>query len=393
MAENKDGQEKTEQPTPKRLQDSKKKGQIARSRELNTMAITLIGGIALVGMSGHFGQSMSEIMSSGFTIERSDIFDHTALLRRLAAAIVDALVMLAPFFVLTVVVAIGSSIALGGMAFSGEALAPKLSKLNPISGMKRLFSAKGLVELLKALAKFFLIGGATTLTLWLLLDRFIGLSRLELGPAVMELSTLIGGSFVLISCTLILIAMVDVPFQLWDHKRQLKMTRQEVRDELKETEGRPEVKSRIRGLQYEMAQRRMMEEVPKADVIVTNPTHYAVALSYNQHSMNAPKVVAKGVDLVATQIRSIANRHDIPVIESPMLARAIYAHSDLGGYIPAGLYLAVAKLLAYVFQLKAYRDGHCARPGFPQDLPVPEELQVAAGEANERTNPNGGRTA
>ncbi|MCB1760523.1 MAG: EscU/YscU/HrcU family type III secretion system export apparatus switch protein, partial [Gammaproteobacteria bacterium] len=264
MAENKDGQEKTEQPTAKRLQDSKKKGQIARSRELNTMAITLIGGIALVGMSGHFGQGLSELMSGGFTIDRADIFDPGALLRRLATAIIDALLMLAPFFVLTLVVAVASSIALGGVAFSGEALAPKLSKLNPISGMKRLFSAKGLVELLKALAKFLLVGGATALTLWLLLDRFIGLSRLELGPAIVELGTLIGGSFVLISCTLILIAMVDVPFQLWDHKRQLKMTRQEVRDELKETEGRPEVKSRIRGLQYEMAQRRMMEEVPKA---------------------------------------------------------------------------------------------------------------------------------
>ena len=379
MAENKDGQEKTEQPTAKRLQDSKKKGQIARSRELNTMAITLIGGIALVGMSGHFGQGLSELMSGGFTIDRADIFDPGALLRRLATAIIDALLMLAPFFVLTLVVAVASSIALGGVAFSGEALAPKLSKLNPISGMKRLFSAKGLVELLKALAKFLLVGGATALTLWLLLDRFIGLSRLELGPAIVELGTLIGGSFVLISCTLILIALIDVPFQLWDHKRQLKMTRQEVRDEMKDTEGRPEVKGRIRNLQYEMAQRRMMEQVPKADVIVTNPTHYAVALSYDQRTMSAPKVVAKGTDLVASNIRRIAGEHKVPIVESPMLARAIHAHAELGDCIPAGLYLAVAKLLAYVFQLKAYQTGHGSKPGFPQDLWVPDELQVPPG--------------
>jgi len=379
MAENKDGQEKTEQPTSKRLEDSKKKGQIARSKELNTMAITLIGGMVLVGMSGQLGQSLSEIMAGGFTIERVDLYDPNALLRRLANAILSALIMLAPFFLVMVAVAVASSIALGGVAFSAQAMAPKLSKLNPVSGLKRVFSAKGLVELLKAMAKFFLIGGATTLALWMLLDEFIGLSTLELGPAVSELSTLIGGSFVLISSTLILIALVDIPFQLWDHKRQLKMTRQEVRDEMKETEGRPEVKSRVRNLQHEMAQRRMMEEVPKADVIVTNPTHYAVALSYNQHSMSAPKVVAKGVDLVASSIRRVAHEHTVPVVESPMLARAIYAHAEIGEYIPAGLYLAVAKLLAYVFQLKAYQTGQGLKPGFPTDLTVPEEMQVPAG--------------
>jgi len=342
------------------------------------MAITLIGGMALLGMSGRLGQDLSEIMTGGLTIARIDMFDPTALLRRLADAIANSLMMLAPFFLVVVAVAIASSVALGGIAFSAQAMAPKLSKMNPITGLKRLFSAKGLVELLKAMAKFFLIGGATTLTLWMLLDEFIGLSTLQLGPAVSELSSLIGGSFVLISSTLILIALVDIPFQLWDHKRQLKMTRQEVRDEMKETEGRPEVKSRIRNLQHEMAQRRMMEEVPKADVIVTNPTHYAVALSYNQHTMAAPKVVAKGVDLVASNIRRVANEHAVPIVESPMLARAIYAHSELGECIPAGLYLAVAKLLAYVFQLKAYHTGEGVKPGFPQDLMVPEELQVAA---------------
>lgn len=387
MAENQDGQEKTEQPTTKRLEDAKKKGQIARSRELNTMAITLIGGLALVGMSGHMGQDMLDQMATGFTIERAAMFDPYALLNRLADAIINALIMLAPFFLLVIAVAVASSIALGGVSFSGEAMTPKLSKLNPISGLKRLFSAKGLVELLKAMAKFILVGGATTLVLWMLLDEFIGLSRLELGPAVTELGFLIGGSFVLISSTLILIAMVDVPFQLWDHKRQLKMTRQEVRDELKETEGRPEVKSRIRNLQHEMAQRRMMEAVPKADVIVTNPTHYAVALSYDQSTMKAPKVVAKGVDLVASNIRRVAHEFEVPVVESPMLARAIYAHTELDEYIPAGLYLAVAKLLAYVFQLRAYRSGQCERPGFPQDLPVPEELQVPA-DGRRRTEPN-----
>ena len=380
MADNEDGQEKTEEPTSKRLQDAKRKGQIARSKELNTMAITLIGGMALVGMSGHLGQELSEIMTQAFTIAREEMFDPTALLRRLVSAVKDALLMLIPFFAVVVAVAIGSSVALGGIAVSGEAMAPKLSKLNPLKGLKRIFSVKGLVELLKALAKFLLVGGATALVLWVSLEEFIGLSRMELGPAVSELATLIGGSFILIATTLIQIAMVDVPFQLWDHKKQLKMTKQEIRDEMKETEGRPEVKGRIRSLQREMAQRRMMEEVPKADVIVTNPTHYAVALRYDQFSMQAPKVVAKGTDLVAANIRRIGSEHNVPVIEAPMLARAIHAHSELGENIPAGLYLAVAKLLAYVFQLRAYASEGGLKPEQPRELPVPEDLQVPANE-------------
>lgn len=376
MAENEDGQEKTEEPTPKRLDDAKKKGQIARSKELNTMAITLIGGIALVAMSSMMGEGLSRIMSSNLTIPRVDMFDPLAMTRRLVASIQDALLMLAPFFAVVVVVAVLSSIALGGMAFSAEALAPKLSKMNPLKGLKRLFSLKGLIELAKAMAKFFLVGGATALVLWLTLDSFIQLSSMDLGEAIRDLVNLIGWAFVLISSTLILVAAVDVPFQIWDHKRQMKMTRQEVREEMKETEGRPEVRGRIRQLQREMATRRMMEEVPKADVIVTNPTHYAVALRYNQARMNAPVVVAKGTELVAANIRRVGAENEVPVIESPALARAIYFHTELGEPIPAGLYLAVAKLLAYVFQLKAYTPGQGSKPVMPDELQIPDELKV-----------------
>lgn len=354
MAENEDGQDKSEEPTAKRLEDGKKKGQIARSKELNTLAVTLIGGIALVTMSGKMGRELSAIMSGNLVIPRGDMFDPMAMINRLVVSIQDALLMLAPFFVVVVVVAILSSIALGGMAFSGQALAPKLSKLNPLKGLKKLFSLKGLVELAKAMAKFLLVGGATTLILWSSMDSFIALSGMALGPAISELANLIGWSFVLIATTLILVAAVDVPFQVWDHKRQMKMTRQEVREEMKDTEGRPEVRGRIRQLQREMANSRMMDEVPKADVIVTNPTHYAVALRYNQTRMAAPVVVAKGTELIAANIRRVGDEHEVPIIESPALARAIYFHTELGEAIPAGLYLAVAKVLAYVFQLKAH---------------------------------------
>ncbi len=381
--ENQDGQEKTEEPTPKRLQEAKKKGQIARSRELNTMAVTLIGGIALVTMSGHLGGGLWDLMTNNFTIPRADIYDPMAMVRRFAQALQDALFMLAPFFLVVVVVAVLSSVALGGIAFSGEALAPNLGKLNPLKGIKRLFSMKSLMELLKAIAKFLLVAGATALVLWLTLDDFLQLSHMELGPAVQEMASLIGWAFVMISTTLIIVAAVDVPFQLWEHKRQLKMTRQEIRDEMKETEGRPEVRGRIRSMQRELAQRRMMEEVPKADVIVTNPTHYAVALRYDQARMLAPKVVAKGVNLVAANIRKVAEEHHVPLIEAPMLARALYFNTELGETIPAGLFLAVAKLLAYVFQLRVYQRDGGEKPVMPKDLSIPEELQVPEQEEAE----------
>jgi flagellar biosynthetic protein FlhB len=374
--ENQDGQEKTEQPTAKRLDEAKKKGQIARSRELNTMAITLVGGITLVSMGSHIGNGLWDLMVSNFTIPRQDMYDTTSLVTRLALAIEDALFMLLPFFLVVVVLAILSSVALGGYTFSGESLAPKLSKLDPIKGLKRVFSLKGLMELLKALAKFLLIGSATGLVLWNSLGSFMALSQMELGKAVAEMGTLIGGSFVLIASTLILIAMIDAPFQLWQHKRQLKMTRQEVREEMKDTEGRPEVKGRIRNLQREMAQRRMMEEIPKADVIVTNPTHYAIALRYDQDNMLAPEVVAKGSGEVAANIRRVGLEHQVPMVESPMLARAIYFNTELGDAIPAGLYLAVAKILAYVFQLRIYRNDGGMKPEVPEDLSIPEEYQV-----------------
>ncbi len=375
MADNQDGQEKTEQPTAKRLGEAKKKGQVARSRELNAMAITLIGVVALVVMSGQLGSGLKEIMVDGFTLERSEIFQVNSIFVHLRNAVLHAFLGLAPFFLLMIAVAIGSSIALGGFSISAEALTPKLSKLSLIKGLKRTFSAKGLVELLKALAKFVLIGGATLLLLWNTLEQYLLLHEMDLQQAVEHLGGLIGWSVILVSSTLIFVAAIDVPFQLWEHKRQLKMTRQEVRDEMKETDGRPEVKGRIRQLQREMAQRRMMEEVPKADVIVTNPSHYAVALVYQPDSMHAPRLVAKGADLVAFNIRKLGQSAQVPVVESPVLARAIYFHTELNEFIPAGLYLAVAKLLAYVFQLKVYQTDGGDIPETPSDLPVPEEYQ------------------
>ncbi len=374
MAENKNGQDKTEEPTAKRLEDSRKKGQVPRSRELNTMAITLVGTLSLVLMSGQMGDGLSQLMGDNFTISRVEVFDSNVMLERLKQATIDSFLLLGPFFIIMPVVAILSSVILGGIAFSTQAMAPKLSKLSPLKGFKRMVSVKSLVELLKTLAKFGLVGGVTALLLNYLIEDFLVLNTMELHQGVSRMGDLIGWSIVLISSTLIFVAMIDVPFQIWDHKKQLKMTRQEIRDEMKETDGRPEVKSRIRQLQHEMAQRRMMDEVPKADVIVTNPTHYAVALRYDQINMGAPKLVAKGADLIAANIRNVATEANVPIIESPILARAIYFSTDLDRAIPAGLYHVVAKLLAYIFQLKVYTEQGGLLPGEP-DLSVPEDFK------------------
>ena len=375
MAENQDGQEKSHDPTSKRVIDARRKGQVPRSRELNTMAITLLGIGALMALGPSLADSLNRLFVEQFVLRRSDIFDTNAMLAHLVKAVGDALFMLVPFFLVMIVAAVLSSVALGGFNVSFEAMQPKLSKLDPIKGMKRIFSAKGLMELLKSLGKFVLIASATVALLRLWADDLLRLGDLSVEQSLGAGMGMVAWSSLILSSTLIVMALIDVPFQLWQYKRDLKMTQQEVRDELKETEGRPEVKSHIRQMQREMAQRRMMQEVPKADVIVTNPTHYAVALRYNPDETHAPVVVAKGKDLVAASIRDIADGHAIPRVEAPALARAVYFNTELGQQIPAALFLAVAQLLAYVFQLRAYQAEGGDIPTPPQEYPVPQEYQ------------------
>jgi flagellar biosynthetic protein FlhB len=252
---------------------------------------------------------------------------------------------------------------------------PKFSKLNPIKGIKKMFSMHGLMELIKSLGKFLLVGSATVAVLYNWSEDLLHLADLDAKAAIQEGLNIVGWSALILASTLIVMALIDVPFQLWQHNRELKMTQQEVRDELKQTEGRPEVKSRIRRVQFEMAQRRMMQEIPNADVIVTNPTHYAVALRYNPEKTGAPVVVAKGKDLVAANIRELGAANKVPLVEAPALARAIYFNTELQQQIPAALFLAVAQLLAYVFQLRAYQVEGGDIPTPPQEYPVPEEYR------------------
>jgi flagellar biosynthetic protein FlhB len=375
MAENEDGQEKSQEPTAKKVEDARKKGQVARSREMNTMAITLVGVGAIMAMAPMFTDTLNTVFVEQFSLTRADMFDPNAMMAHLTKAVGDALFMLLPYFAIMIVVAILSSVALGGFNVSLEAMQPKLSKMSPLKGIKRMFSVKALMELFKAVGKFALVTVATAILLNSWSGDLLRLGTLNVEQSLLQGMTMLGWASLILSSTLILMALIDVPFQLWQHKKELKMTQQEVRDEMKQTEGKPEVKGRIRQMQREIAQRRMMEEVPKADVIVTNPTHYAVALRYNPEKMNAPLVVAKGKELVAANIRKVADAHQVPLVEAPMLARAIYFNTELQQPIPAALFLSVAQLLAYVFQLRAYKQDGGDIPMPPQDYPVPKEYQ------------------
>jgi len=368
------GQERSEQPTPKRLNEARKKGQIARSRELNTTMVLLGGAGGMIFMGDTIMLGLKGIMTTGLSLERDVLFNPDSMISLFSSGIADALLILAPLFVLLVFVAFISPMLLGGFSFSPDAISVKLSKLDPIKGLGKLFAWRGVVELLKALGKFVIVAAVVITYLSLNKDKFLHLGDMEIDVALAETGYLIFWGFLYISCALIVVTMIDVPFQLWDHKKQLMMTLQEVKDEYKETDGHPEVKQHIRKLQMEMAERRMMQEVPNADVVITNPTHYAVALKYDQNTMAAPKVIAKGADLIAAEIRRVADENNVPIAAAPPLTRALFFNTEINDEIPAGLYLAVAQILAYVYQLNKTKRSSNDEIKLP-DVDIPDDLQ------------------
>ncbi|WP_445397128.1 flagellar biosynthesis protein FlhB [Zobellella sp. An-6] len=377
MAES-DGQERTEQPTEQRLRQAREKGQIPRSKELGTAAVLLSAAAGLLMISGPLGRAMSRVFEQNFRVERAALFDPEAMMAALKSSVLSLMWPLLGLFAMVLVAALVGNTLLGGFNFSTQAMMPKLSRMSPLAGIKRMFGLQALVELLKSIAKVVFIA---TFAIWLLWGQFENILRLsdETLPAAMigalELLLWMG---LLLCLALLPIVAIDVPFQRWNHNRQLKMTLQEVKDEYKNTEGKPEVKGRIRRLQQEMANRRMMAEVPTADVVVVNPSHYSVALRYDKDKPgSAPVVVAKGLDEIALKIREIAREYEVPVISSPALARAVYHSTKLDKEIPEGLFVAVAQVLAYVFQLNAWRKGQGRKPvPLKDDLPIPEEYKV-----------------
>ena len=374
MAENEDGQDKSEDPTAKKKSEARKKGQVTRSQELTTFFMLLASIIGIMFFAEDMVETISDIMKNNFSIERNTLFDPEQLFIHFKAELAAMLSALIPFFILMFITAILSNAILGGFNFSAEAITPKASKINPIKGLKKIIGIKGLIELVKSIFKIGLMGGIAVFFLWQAKNEIYGLSEEPFPGAFVHAMELISWQFLLVALGMIIVAMIDVPYQIWSNLRQLKMTKQEVKDESKNTDGNPEIKGQIRQKQREIAMQRMMGDVPKADVIITNPTHYAVALQYDTQGSGAPVMLAKGADLVALQIRNVAQANDVPTMEIPLLSRAIYHSVEIGQEIPAGLYVAVAQVLAYIFQLKNGDIDKSMKPDM-SELPIPDEYK------------------
>lgn len=370
MAEN-DAQERTEQATPKRLDEARKKGQIPRSRDLSTAAVTLVGGAALYLLGGQITGQMAEMMRRSLALSRDEATDATHMLPALGTAAADGLWLSAPVLAAITLAAIIAPLALGGWSFSGQAMLPQFSRLNPLEGIKRMFAMRSLIELAKAMAKFGVVAIVASIVLWNDAPTLMGLGREPLQQAIGHAVQISGKALLVISAGLLIIAGIDVPYQLWQYAKQMRMSREEIREEYKESEGSPEVKGRIRQMQQQLARQRMMQDVPKADVVVTNPTHFAVALKYDEKRMRAPIVVAKGADVIAAKIREVAGEHAVPIFEAPPLARVLYRNVDIGEEIPATLYVAVAQILTYVFQIRVAKRAGQQPPPKP-DVEVQE---------------------
>jgi flagellar biosynthetic protein FlhB len=352
MAES-DDLERTESPTQKRLEEARKRGQVARSRDLAAAVTTLGGGAALYNLGGSTGAQLLAMMRNALSFSQADAIQGDRMLQMLVAASHAALIAMIPLLGLLLVATVLAPLLLGGWTFSGSVLAPQWERLDPVAGMGRVFSQRGWIEVLKSLARFAVVAVVSWLVIRQQFPAFTHLGAESSRAGIAHALQLCGMAFILIGSSLAIIALIDVPLTLWQHHKSLRMSLQEIRDEARETEGNPEVRGRIRRTQQDMAKRRMMSDVPKADVVVMNPTHYAVALRYDDQKMRAPMVVAKGTDLIALQIRMVATAHNVPVIEAPPLARALHASCQIGGEVPGKLYAAVAQLLTYVYQLRA----------------------------------------
>ncbi len=374
MAESDNTQDRTEQPTQKRLHDAREEGNVARSRELSTAMIITVAATSMLLVGPHMVTGIQQTATDVMTLSRAEIYDLDTNFTYLLKSLYETLWSLAPFFIVMYFAAVAAPLALGGWVGTFKTLSLKLERLDPIKGLKRVFGPQGLMELAKALIKFALLLFTAIIAIRVIFNTMIRLGFDSVGAAMSQAMSLIIIAALSLCIALFVVAAVDVPFQLWNYYRKLRMTRQEVRDELKQTEGDPELRGRIKAIQREMSHRRMMNDVPDADVVLVNPTHYAVALKYDDKKTVAPRVLAKGTDLIASKIREIAEHHKVHVYTEPALTRAIYFSTDIGKEIPRALYVAVAQVLAYVYQVDRARRYGEPEPVKPEDLPVPEEM-------------------
>ena len=369
MADQDSTEEKTEEPTAKRMEKAREDGQVARSQELSVAAMMIGVAIFMYLFGSALILQLSEVFKSGFIFDRKSIYADALLPSTFGHHAINSMSAILPIFVLAIIIAIGAAGFIGGYNFSLKATAPKASKINPLQGFKRMFGIQALVNLTKALAKFGLVGGTLYLVVSNNFDELTELGFMHVKPAMASAGALIGQGTVYVTLTLMIAAAIDVPYQLYEHNKKLKMTKQEVKDELKDTEGRPEVKAQIRRRQREMAMGQMMAAVSEADVIVVNPEHFAVALRYDPLSNGAPTVVAKGIDYMAQSIREKATESSVPIFHAPPLARAIYFTTDLNQSVPETLYYAVAQVIAYVFSLNSLGPGAMVTEKPKPDVP------------------------
>ena len=386
MADDSDA-EKTESASPKRLEDARKEGDVPRSRELATFSVLMTAGCGLWFMGKPLVRELHRVMVSGLSLTREQVFDSNVLILRVTGDIAQVMLACLPLAAAIMFMAIASPLMIGGFLFSSKAFMPKFSKLNPATGLSNMVSTNALVELVKAIAKTIVVGTVAYLVVMSQKEEVMTLAAEPLRNGSAHLVSMMASAFLFIVGGLGLVAAIDAPYQIWHYANKLKMTRQEVIQESKESEGNPQIKGKIRQLQREMAKRRMMADVPTADVVVTNPTHYAVALKYADGEKGAPRVVAKGSDEVAAKIRELAKENKVPLLEAPALARALHKHTEIGDEIPEALYSAVAEVLAYVFQLRAFNKGGGKYPERPGKLPVPPELDPHDPASQKKTEP------
>jgi len=365
--------EKTEDASDRRLQQAREEGDVPRSREVATFTVLMAAGAGLYMMGSSMADRLGATLKSGLSLTREQVYNPDILITRILTDIVNVLITFLPIGLAVMVVALISPIFVGGWLFSAKAFMPKFSKLNPISGITNMVSKNSLVELFKAIVKTIVVGSVAYMVIMKHKDAMFGLANEPLRESSAHLLDMMAMSFLWLVGALGFIAVIDAPYQIWHYANKLKMTRQEMIQESKENDGNPQIKGKIRQMQREMAKGRMMQDVPTADVVVTNPTHYAVALKYTDGGTGAPKVVAKGTDEVAAKIRELAKEHKVAILEAPALARALHKHTDIGDEIPARLYAAVAEVLAYVYQLRAYRPGG-RYPDRPTKLDVPADM-------------------
>jgi flagellar biosynthetic protein FlhB len=378
MAEN-EGSEKTERATPKRLEEARKKGQVPRSADLSAAIVSLIGAGFLHLFGAGAANEMLSVMRDGLSVTSVDLMQSDVLLRHTADQFVHGFLAVVPLMGVLVLAAVAAPALIGGWNFSSEALAFKGERINPLAGIGRMFSVRSLVELIKAIGKFVFVGGIGCIVVWLQSEALMGLARQPIEVAILEATKITAYASLLMAASLGLIAIIDAPFQLWRFGEDMKMSRDDVRQEMKESDGSPENKSRIRSVQSALSRGRMMQDVPKANVVITNPTHYAVALRYDEKKNGAPVVIAKGADEVAAKIRELAAANGVPLVSAPPLARALFRYVDLGREIPAALYVAVAQILTYVWQLRQATRYGTTVPTLPVIDPAVENIGCRAG--------------